>query len=355
MGERMQSRVCPGRVTSSRVSSSSAVERSPHADRGLDPDRAGQMGVVVVQLPDLGEVCGDCAPARRCVAARELEQRKGAGQTVDRSGVVGLLGGPQQFGDLAACPLGIAPQRRDLGQDHQAQRLGHLPAGLARRPPSPRRTAARPRPRLRLATSIRARKNRHAPTPGSSRSYASAISSPPQGARLVVTVGSAELPRERGLRGAVARRARSWPARAVRPPPGSARSRRAVEQVASNAAGAPERDLGDRHQAEDEQVRLRQLLGEREPLVRKTSALAVVASCGREARELAEDVMRAAGSRARARQVHARRASAAVRLPSVAALTQRERAERIGSRPGPGSAEPTASSSSAVAFLPSPA
>src|SRR6266545_2785345 len=74
----------------------------------------------------------------------------------------------------------------------------------------------------------------------------------PQGARLVVTVGRTEQDREQA------------PPFVGSGPVGLAAGpldlQRAVEQVSPNATGAPERDLGDCCQAEDERLRLGQLL-----------------------------------------------------------------------------------------------
>ena len=246
------------------------------ADERLDSDRARERGEDLVQLGDVREERSGQAPACACVAARELERRKGARQPMDCARVPNACGDSEQLRNLSSRFLGVASVGVDLGQNHQTQRLAHLTAGLPRKLD---RLVAKSRRHIpRAGRDLHSGEEHQVPDDrgiGSLGSFRD--QSRPDGARLLEAVGQGKQPRQR--RPCV-------PVNAG----GSFEFDRTFEQASMDAAGTPERQLGERCEAGCELLRVGHLLRESESRFRIPHAVLVAAPCRGHPRKPAENV-----------------------------------------------------------------
>ena len=218
--------------------------------------------MVLVQLLDIREERCCLPPTRSCVAAGELEGCKRTPQTAGCTCMSGTLGDGEQLGDLPPRSLCLAPVRVDLGKEHQTERLGRLATGLARQLDH---LVADPCSRVPVAGRQfhSSQEEQIADDSGISPLGRVGDQVTPDGARLLVTVGSAEQARERARRAAV----RS---------DGPLDLERTVEQITTDATGAPERELSCRREAGGKHLGIVELLGERERRFRIPRPLSVV-------------------------------------------------------------------------------
>ena len=309
------------------------------ADERLDSDRARELGEKLVQLGDVREERGGQPPACTCVAAGELERRKGAGQPMDCARVPNACGDSEQVRNLSSRFLGFASVGVDLGQDHQTQRLAHLTAGLPCKLDPLFAKSRRHAPRA--GRDLHSGEEHQVPDdPGISSLRSFRDQSRPDGARLLEAVGQSKQPRQRRPR---------VPLTAG----GSFKLDGTFEQVSMDAAGTPEGQLGEGCEAGCELLRVGRLLREPQSRFRIANAIQVAFPCGGHPRKPAENVDLLADLEAGLGKCAVARLSAA-RNPSVSARTHARRLS-ASARIAPGFEEPTASSSSPEALTVSPA
>ena len=218
----------------------------------------------------------------------------------------------EQFGDLSARFLGLTLIGVDLGKDRQAERLEHLQPDLAgelhRLVAQLRGRFPGARRHLHLGAEEQAPDNVWIGAPCGLDGQRA-----PQGARLVVAVGSAEQECERDAGGRQAHRQTDVPGqpgrgRVVVTIEGLLELERTVEEVTPDTPRARERVLRHRCKGDREGRRVRPLLGERKRCFGIRAPGLVVTSDMRHPRELAEDVHLLAGLEAGLREGEAQEA-----------------------------------------------
>ncbi len=233
-------------------------------DERLDRDRACKLGSDLVHLPDAVEQRCDLTPGGMRIVAGELERGEGAVEAMSCASVTEAIGGTQE---LSSCRgLGLASVGVDLCQDHPAERLNDLSTRL---PGDLHRFVAELRRDFPLAGS-----HFHPSKEELEKGEIGIVSFDtlcdqlsPDRSGLVVAFCSAELMGQGPSRIA----AESTIDSAVD-------LDCAVENVAADAPGAPERYLRELGQGEDEGLRLGKLLGQLESRCCVLSGTAAVAA-----------------------------------------------------------------------------